>query len=74
MPFVDHHLPLQMEKKLGELLIRYTYQHAQLAGKLPPTHKDPFDRMLVAQVMIEKLTIVTRDRLIEQYEVSVLKA
>ena len=50
------------------------YQHAQLAGKLPSIHKDPFDRMLVAQSMIEKLTIVTRDHFIEQYDVSVIKA
>lgn len=50
------------------------YQHAQLAGKLPSIHKDPFDRMLIAQSMIEKLTIVTRDQFIEQYEVSVIKA
>ena len=50
------------------------FQHAQLAGKLPLIHKDPFDRMLIAQAMIEKLTIVTRDQFIDQYDVGVLKA
>ena len=34
------------------------------------THRDPFDRLLVAQAQEEDLTIVTRDRLIPQYPVS----
>ena len=49
-------------------------QHAHLAGRLPAIHKDPFDRMLIAQSMLEKLTIVTRDQIINQYEVTVLRA
>ena len=49
-------------------------QHAHLAGKLPVIHKDPFDRMLIAQSMLEKLTIVTRDQIMNQYDVTVLKA
>lgn len=39
-------------------------EHARLAGKLPAIHKDPFDRMLVAQAIHEKLTLVTRDEFI----------
>ena len=48
--------------------------HALAAATLPPHHSDPFDRMLVAQAQIERLTIVTRDRRIPQYEVQVLAA
>jgi len=48
--------------------------HAQLAGKLPNIHKDPFDRILIAQAMIEKLVLVTRDKLISEYNVHILKA
>ncbi|MBU0992278.1 MAG: type II toxin-antitoxin system VapC family toxin [Proteobacteria bacterium] len=48
--------------------------HAQLAGKLPHIHKDPFDRILIAQAVHEKLTIVTRDESIFQYDVKILKA
>jgi PIN domain nuclease of toxin-antitoxin system len=51
-----------------------TLEHAQLAGRLPDIHKDPFDRMLVAQAMIEKLTLATRDRLIEEYKIKTVKA
>jgi len=50
------------------------FQHADLAGKLPYIHKDPFDRMLIAQAMIEKLTLVTRDKLIAQYDVRIIEA
>ena len=51
-----------------------TLEHAQLAGKLPDIHKDPFDRMPVAQAMIEKLTLATRDKLIVEYEIKSIKA
>lgn len=48
--------------------------HAELAGKLPNIHNDPFDRMLVAQAVYENLTLITRDELIFQYDVQTLKA
>lgn len=48
--------------------------HATEAGALPMHHNDPFDRMLVAQARIEKLTLVTRDEKIAQYGVSILRA
>jgi len=50
------------------------FAHARLAGALPVIHKDPFDRMLIAQALIEKLTLVTRDDRISRYEVDVLTA
>ena len=48
--------------------------HAELAAKLPNIHKDPFDRMLIAQAMYEKLTLVTRDEVLSKYDVKILKA
>ena len=50
------------------------YDHAELAGKLPEIHKDPFDRILIAQATIEKLKLVTRDELIARYDVDLIKA
>lgn len=41
-------------------------------GRLPDLHKDPFDRMLICQSIIEGLTLVTPDPLICQYAVSVV--
>ena len=40
-------------------------------GKLPSLHRDPFDRILVAQAIVEGLTILTPDRLIRMYPVRV---
>jgi len=54
-------------------LLNISAEHAQLAGELPLFHKDPFDRMLVAQAKIEKLTLISCDPLIARYKVKLLK-
>jgi PIN domain nuclease of toxin-antitoxin system len=46
--------------------------HALLVHDLPPLHRDPFDRLLVAQAKAEGLPIVTADPLIRQYDVMTL--
>ena len=51
-----------------------TSQHALTAGRLPLIHRDPVDRMLVAQAQCENLTLVSRDPEIHKYDVSVLHA
>src|SRR5678815_1035722 len=42
-----------------------TIEHGIRAGSLPGTHKDPFDRMLVAQAQLESLAIVSNDALLD---------
>lgn len=42
-------------------------QHAVAIDLLPPIHKDPFDRMLIAQAMVEGITLLTADAVIAQY-------
>lgn len=49
-----------------------TAEHGLVAGGLPPLHKDPFDRVLIAQARCEGLTLVTADRQIARYGVPVL--
>ena len=49
-------------------------RHALAAGGLPRHHDDPFDRMLVAQAQVERLTIVTRDPRMSAYDVPILPA
>lgn len=46
-----------------------TFDHARAAGRLPPLHGDPFDRMLVAQARLEGMTVATRDGAIPRYDV-----
>lgn len=56
----------------GLPFLRIDEHHAKLAGELPLLHRDPFDRMLVAQAMVELLTIVTSDAEIPRYGVPVI--
>lgn len=51
-----------------------TVDHAHTIAGLPAIHRDPFDRMLVAQAVVEGMTIVTWDRRIAEYGVDVLLA
>ncbi len=45
--------------------------HAFLAGRLPHHHKDPFDRMLIAQAKAESLILLSRDSIFNAYDVQV---
>lgn len=42
-------------------------EHAVAIGGLPPIHKDPFDRLLIAQALVEGLTLLTNDSTVAQY-------
>lgn len=46
--------------------------HAVAVATLPPLHRDPFDRLLIAQSMVEGLTLVTHDKVILRYGVESL--
>lgn len=46
--------------------------HALLAGSLPQAHRDPFDRLLVAQAEIEGLMLVSKDRALRQFGIELL--
>jgi PIN domain nuclease of toxin-antitoxin system len=56
----------------GFLTLPVTMEHAYGIRNLPWHHRDPFDRLLVAQSRVERLTIVTNDRAIRNYRVDVL--
>lgn len=43
--------------------------HAETAGRLPLDHRDPFDRMLAAQALVEELTLVSIDDKLDQFGV-----
>ena len=46
-----------------------TWEHGRRAGKLPGPHKDPFDRMLIAQAQIDGLAIVSNEEVFAPYSV-----
>lgn len=49
-----------------------TLEHALRAGELPPHHRDPFDRMLIAQAVAEKMTLLTADRVLQVYKIEMI--
>lgn len=60
--------------EVGYDALDITFDHAREAGRLPLHHRDPFDRMLVAQARVEGLTLVTADAALRAYDVPVLAA
>ena len=44
-----------------------TSAHSLVAGTLPPIYADPFDRIMIAQAMVEEMTFVTADRQVARY-------
>lgn len=52
--------------------LEITFSHAEVAGGLPPHHADPFDRMLIAQALVESLEMVTKDPAFATYGVPVV--
>lgn len=57
----------------GFAALSVTIAHSLEVRQLPPIHRDPFDRLLIAQARHERLTLVTVDRLIRRYPVDVLR-
>jgi PIN domain nuclease of toxin-antitoxin system len=49
-----------------------THGHALRAGELPTHHRDPFDRMLIAQAMAEEMTLLTADRVFQKYKIDII--
>lgn len=58
----------------GFMELPVTFRHAARTAALPFHHRDPFDRLLVAQAEVEGLTLVTRDTAFEPYGIEVLRA
>jgi PIN domain nuclease of toxin-antitoxin system len=56
----------------GFLELPVSAQHAQAVGQLPLHHRDPFDRLLIAQAHCEGLTLVTHDKAFAAYGIVVL--
>lgn len=72
-------LPNEPRKFVAELMqfaaareLTVTIEHAIKSAALPPHHRDPFDRLLVAQAQIEELVIITNDENILKYDVKTL--
>lgn len=69
----EQYLPTQRERHQIESLALDEASVSHLA-KLPPIHRDPFDRMLICQSIEHGLTLVTVDDVLREYPVSILRA
>ena len=59
---------------LGFERLAMTFRHGERADSLPPLHRDPFDRMLVAQAREERLILVSADARVREYDVESMDA
>jgi PIN domain nuclease of toxin-antitoxin system len=72
---------LKLPRNLRDVLDRQpftslpiTAEHAHAVSELPAYHRDPFDRILLAQAKVERLTFVTHDKGLRQYQIPILDA
>ena len=72
--FQFSHNLIQRIAEAGLRELPVTFHHAEIAASLPMHHRDPFDRMLIAQAQVEGLTVVTDDSQIARYQVPVMPA
>ena len=63
----------QIVKNQGFELLSITSQHANAVRELPMHHRDPFDRMIIAQAKLERLSVVTHDTIFKKYGIPVLE-
>ena len=69
----DEYVPARMAST-GTLGLPVEHVHALQVSRLPLHHRDPFDRLLVAQAMVEGLPILTADPQLGAYEIEILNA
>jgi len=67
----ERYIPEQLERNAFDVLPVQVH-HALRVASLPPLHRDPFDRLLVAQALTEGLSIVSADRGLAGYAARVL--
>ena len=53
--------PLEMAKEMRLEILSFSGDHAMLLGKMPLHHKDPFDRMIIAQAIVNRLPLMSDD-------------
>lgn len=71
---VDPHRLRRLLLANGYTELAVNSEHVLQVDRLPPLHKDPFDRLLIAQAQTEALLLVTVDRMVVQYQDAVLSA
>lgn len=74
LPLPPHEYVSTMMAREGFLPLAITIPHAAAVASLPDHHRDPFDRLLIAQALHENLVLVTVDPIVRSYAVARLDA
>lgn len=61
---------LQASSDLGVTILPITVDYANVQATLPNHHRDPFDRLLVAQAQLENVPVVSNDPIFDRYGVA----
>ena len=67
MPGIDHHIA---RSRFSELPV--SVAHAEMAGSMASQHRDPFDRMLIAQAKLGAMPLVSADRAFENFAIPII--
>ena len=70
---VDAHLFRRSLLDNGYIELAISSAHTAAAGNLPDHHKDPFDRLLIAQATFEGITLLTNDETVAEYKASPIR-
>jgi len=68
LPFLDF-MTEQMRRNSRLRLLGINIEHADIVASLPLYHRDPFDRMIIAQSLLAEFSIITKDKAFDDYEV-----
>jgi PIN domain nuclease of toxin-antitoxin system len=74
---LDYEMPLQemiyhQQETSRMKVLPITLDHILALDRLPNHHKDPFDRLLIAQAIVEQATMITHDPLISKYSIQTI--
>jgi PIN domain nuclease of toxin-antitoxin system len=64
--------PLEMAKQMRIEILSFSGDHAMLLGKMPLHHKDPFDRMIIAQAIVNRLPLMSDDPKFPAYNCKII--
>ena len=64
--------PLEMAKQMRIEILSFSGDHAMMLGKMPLHHKDPFDRMIIAQAIVNRLPLMSDDPKFQAYNCKII--
>ncbi len=69
----DRYVPSRLDAS-GVTPLQVEHSHALAVARLPQHHRDPFDRLLIAQAQLESIPVMTSDGAFDAYEVEIIPA